>query len=265
MGIDLKKHYKKGYQDAKIIYLKLQKSDFVNLFRNTWHLPENGFLSAASYQKWRNEFLVKITNNFLRGKRYKQMQAEMQKKKYQWAGDKITMADVEGYGFKMQLEKPLFKFNYDIEVIMSALSLPERYKYFVERSLVLKSTPDPFPLDRPLPRPHLITDPNTGRKKLFIETYGDTKLSDFKSRIFAYHFGRLQPKVYDYGTIKKLGIPNFDIWQQLAKWREEGKTYREIIGLAEKELGYSIKYEEDVKTYIKRYKKLVGGTRKKKV
>lgn len=62
MEIDLKKYYKKGYQDAKIIYLKLQKSGYITRFRNIWHLPENGFLSEASYQKWQGEFLIKRTN-----------------------------------------------------------------------------------------------------------------------------------------------------------------------------------------------------------
>ncbi|OHA70281.1 MAG: hypothetical protein A3F15_01955 [Candidatus Wildermuthbacteria bacterium RIFCSPHIGHO2_12_FULL_40_12] len=164
----------------------------------------------------------------------------------------------------MTLKIPSNKFEYDIETIISALGLPERYAYFVERSLVMKEPPEFFPLDRPLPRPFIKRDPNTGRKKLFIEIYGDTKLSDFGSKLFAYNFKRLQPKVYDYGTIKKLGVSNFDIWEQLAKWRSEGKSYKEIRTLAQEKLNYFIKYDEQVKTYLNRYKKL-GYTRKKKV
>ena len=267
MSIDqetLKEYFKKGHQDARIIYLKLQKSGYIARFRNIWGLPAKGFSNKANYQKWHSEFLVKRANKFLANE-YKVMEKEMGKKRRQWANGKISFSDIEDFGHKMAVSNPLYKFDYDVETIMTFLHIPERYKRFVEMSLVIKSPPDFYPTDRPMPRPLLHTDPNTGRKELLIQTYGDTKLEDFRSRYFAYQFKRLQPKVYDYGTIKKLGVPNFDIWKQLSDWRDGGKTHSEIRELAKSQLGYFIRYDEDVKTYIKRYKRLIGGTRKRKV
>ena len=260
----LRKHFKKEGQDVKIIYLKLLNSGYIARFREGWGLPADGFLSTNNYYKWRGSFLNKRTNNYIRGKEYKKMQDKMRKLKLEYGRGKILHDDIDEYGWKMRLSEPLFRFEWDIDLVITKLGIPERYAAFVEGALTMKSPPDYFMIDRPLPKPFLRTDPNTGRKKLLIETYGDTKLEDFRSKVFAHHFKKLQPKAYDYGTIKKLGVSKFDIWEQLAKWRGERKSYKEIRELAQSELGFFIKYPEQVKVYLNRFKKL-GYTRKKKV
>lgn len=228
----LRKHFKKQGQDVKIIYLKLLNSGYLARFREIWVLPENGFSNMNNYHKWRGEFLIKRTNQIITGKKYKAMKGAMTWKKKQWANNKIMFDDIDYYGLKMKLKEPMFRFDFDIDRIMTWLGIPERYEAFVEGALVLRTPPDYFMIDRPMPKPFLRTDPNTGRKKLFIETYGDTKLEDFRSPVFIRHFKKLQTKVYDYGIIKKLGVPNFDIWKQLAEWRGQGKSYSEIHELS---------------------------------
>lgn len=261
----LKKHFPKKAQDAKIIYSKLEKMGCMEKFRTAWHLPPNGFLGKQNYYKWREEFLVKATNNFLRSRQYRAMKEEIWKKKLQWAKDKIHFSQIEAWGLKMQLKQPLFKFEYDIEQIMSALKIPNCYQTFVEQSLVLKEMSNLFPVDRDLPRPEFSFDPNTGRKRLFIEVFSDTKIKDFKDKWFQAELKKLQKKVYDYGTIKQLGFPNFEIYEKMYDWHfKEKKSYKEIRKLAKQELGYIIKSNEDVGKDLNRYKKAIGiGTRKK--
>lgn len=261
----LKKYFKKEGQDVKIIYLKLLNSGYISRFRDIWGLPSTGFSNWNNYYKWRGAFLNKRANNFFVSEEYKAMGDEMKRKKQQWADDKIPYSEIDAYGLKIQRANPVWKFDDDIETVMTILRIPERYKAFIEGALILKIPPDYFMISKHLPKPFLHTDPNTGRRKLLIETCGDTKLEDFRSPVFIHHFKKLQPKVYDYGTIKKLGVPNFDIWKQLSDWRDEGKPYSEIRELSNNQLGYCIKHDEDVKTYVKRYKRSVGGTRKKKV
>lgn len=260
-----KKYFPKNAEDAHLVYHKLEKSGWIEKFRKGWSLPISGFLDKQSYYKWRSEFLIKATNNFLKGKKYKDVWQEMERKKVLWAKSKIHFSEIEKYGIKTQLLEPLFKFEYDINAIMTKLRIPQRYEAFVEHCLVLKEPPKWFPIDRDMPRPELSYDPNAGRKRLFIEVFADTKMKDFKNIFFKIQLEKLQKKLYDYGTIKQLGSRYLEIYSKIYDWHfKEGKSYKEIKETVKEKLGYSIKYAEDVGTHLKRFKKYIGiGTGKK--
>lgn len=260
-----KKYFPKSAKDARLIYERLDKSGWIEKFRTAWHLPLQGFMDKQNYHKWRGEFLTKATNDFLKSKKYNALQQELGKRRNLWARGKIHFSEIKVCSFNTQLLQPLFKFEYDINAIMTKLKIPQRYEAFVEHCLVLKEPPKWFPVGKGVPRPALSYDPNTGRKRLFIEVFGDTKIKDFKDGFFRAELERLQEKLYDYGTIKQLGSRNLEIDSKIFDWHfKEKKTYKEIKELAAKELRYPIKYTEDVGTHLKRFKKLIGVRARKK-
>jgi hypothetical protein len=248
----------KDYQDTKILYQKLLQSGEVVIFRDFWSLPASGFQNINSYQNWRHQSLDKQAHIPVANE-YKARKKELANKKIDWAKGKILHLQLEKYEQKTQ--HPLVKFGADIYDIMTRLGIPERYEHFVELSLVLNKSPEFTMIDRPLPKLHLITE--RGRRKIYVEIYGDTKLEDFRSKVFTHEFKKLQSEVYDYGTIKKIGVPSLDFWEQLHKWKLEGKSHKEIYELAQK-FGYPVRNTEQVKVYLNRWRKL-GYTRKKKV
>lgn len=182
----------------------------------------------------------------------------MRKKKLQWANEKIAFSDIRAWGLKMQQQQPLFKFEYYISAIMTKLKIPQRYEAFVERCLILKEPPEWFPIERNMPRPELSYDLNTGRKRLFIETFADTKIKDFRSKLFRLEFKKLRAKLYDYGTIKQLGIPNLEMYETIYRWHSrEGKGYKEIQRLLKRKFNRDMS-EIDIGTCLTRYKKHIG-------
>jgi len=249
----------KNTYDQLLIYHKLDKSGQIEKFREAWNMPARGWLNRQNYYKWRGEFLVKPTNRFLISREYKNLLRGLQNKKIRWAEGKVDRSKMEEHEFKIEWQKPLFKFEYAINAIMTNLKIPERYKAFVEFSLVLKEVPKWQPIDRGLPRPRLTYDPNSRRHRLFIEAYGDTKAEDFTEGFFISEFYRHQRRLYDYGTIKQLGAKNLEIYGKMYDWHFRGrKTYKEVRELAKKEFGFNTKSDENVGTLLNRYKKLLG-------
>ncbi|MES2224285.1 MAG: hypothetical protein V4469_05145 [Patescibacteria group bacterium] len=259
-------YFPKEALDAKVIYYRLEKNGWIEKFRSGWDLPKDGFSNQNNFQRWYEEFVVKPTNKFLQSDSFKRMQKEMSVKRILWAKGKILMSDIDRYDFEVSLKNPSFKFEYDIENIMTRLAIPTYYEAFVHDTLVLKGQPKHFPVSKDTPKLDLSTDPNTGRKRLFVEVFSDTNIEDFKSALFKLNLEDYQEKLYDYGTIRQVGPENIDMWSQIYDWHfKDKKTYKAIKLLALEKFKKKFLTLEDIGTGLKRYKELLGiGTAKKR-
>lgn len=248
--------FEKQAKDADLVYKRLEKSGWIEKFRKGWNLPPEGCSNNANFQKWYRLFVTEPSNKVLNKDFFKKMQKELRKKKLGWVNGKASLPEIEHYEFEMSKRVPDFKFDYDIQSIMTELKIPQYFELLVHDRLVYKECPEGYPLEKDLPKLDFSYDPNTRRKRLFVEIFADTKIKDFSEAVFQMKLKESQEKLYDYGTITQLGTKNTQQVDEIYRMHHiEGKSVKQI----QNELGV-----RNVATILKRYKrKLALGTRKK--
>jgi isopentenyl diphosphate isomerase/L-lactate dehydrogenase-like FMN-dependent dehydrogenase len=238
--------FDRSKQRATILVENPKFQEEVMEIRKKFNIPLIGIKTNEESGKWHHEFYESDTIYFSANREKVRVEIERleKEKKFQ-----------EGFNLhrKFNQEAPVNALNLAIKRMLENFRLPFTWHHSIQRYILFNNIDSMW-----LPGNISIRedyDQETDLRRLSIEIDDTTTLEDIK---YAWPRIKLHQKRLQSYTKKKIQpIKNFERDREAYNLRQSGKSYNGIADILSKKFD-KVVTSEDVASYIKRYKKLVG-------
>lgn len=252
----MKKNSSFTRQKLELLSLNPEFQKDVFIFREKWKIPKDGFKDNEGMQKY-EEWLGEISDEYRNGKYYNKKRHSLFEKRDNAINKKNSSLyrDTEKEIKLLEMQMPLNDFFNDQKIISSKHHLSDNYKHTLDVFLRSDNFHSLYISRLPIRTWYEKDLENKGKKKIFLEIYGETTIKDIQDVWST--IKRWQKATIDYKEGRKRSKSNFLRDKRIYKLSLTGLTYPKITPIIKEEFGTVIMYDEIAKIILRMKKKIM--------